>query len=118
MGDPLDSFEKALGFALSLPGTVQTTSYGQPAASVEANGRGFLHVGHERGTSFVVAIDVDMVEMLKQTEPETYWQSAHYAGYPAVLVRYDSPDPERVRRVLARARDQAAAKPPVRKRKR
>ena len=118
MSEPLDSFEKALTYALTLPGTVRTTSYGQPAAAVERNGRGFLHVGHERDTSFVVGIDLAMVEMLIETEPETYWQSLHYTGYPAVLVRYDSPDPDRVRHVIAQARDQAAAKPPVRKRKR
>ena len=118
MSDPLDSFEKALGYALTLPGTARTTSYGKPAAAVGANGRSFLHLSHEGDTSFAVALDLDSIEMLKETEPETYWQSPHYAGYPMVLVRYDSPDPERVRRVLAQARDQAGAKRPVRKRKR
>jgi len=34
-----------------------------------------------------------------------------------VLVRFDSPDPERVRGTIARALEQAAAKKPVRKRK-
>jgi hypothetical protein len=55
--------------------------------------------------------------MLKETEPETYWQSPHYEGWPAVLVRYDSRDPERVRQVIEQAYEQAAAKKPVRKRK-
>ena len=65
----------------------------------------------------VVAIDMGTIEMLKETEPEAYWQSPHYQGYPALLVRYDSPDPERVRRVIEQAREQAAAKKPARKRK-
>jgi hypothetical protein len=34
-----------------------------------------------------------------------------------VLVRYESPDPVRVRRVIEQAREQAAAKKPVRPRK-
>jgi hypothetical protein len=48
--------------------------------------------------------------MLLETEPETYWQSPHYRGHPMVLVRYDSPDPERVRQVIEHAHMLAAAK--------
>lgn len=117
MTEPLDSFETALAFALALPGTEQINSYGKPAVAVAANGRAFLYSGHERDTSFAVAVALGDVEMLKEIEPETYWQSPHYEGYPTVLVRYDSPDPERVRRVIKQARDQAAAKKPVRPRK-
>jgi hypothetical protein len=117
VSEPLDSFDKALAFALTLPGAVQISSYGKPAAAVAANGRAFLYPGHEADSSFAVGIDLGTVEILKETEPETYWQSPHYEGYPAVLVRYDSPDPERVRWVIEQARDQAAAKKPARMRK-
>lgn len=117
MREPLDSWDKAEEFALSLPGTGRTTSYGGRAVSVAANGRVFLFPGRESDTSFAVAIDIDTVELLKETEPETYWQSKHYEGWPGVLVRYDSPDPERVRGVIEQAREQAAEKKPVRKRK-
>ena len=113
---PLDSFAKAFDYALTLPGTVETTSYGKPAAVIAANGHGFVYPGHEADTSFVVALDFGTVEMLMETEPETYWQSPHYRGYPAVLVRYDSADPERVRHVIRQAHEQAQAKPVKRKR--
>jgi hypothetical protein len=118
MAEPLDSFDKALAFALTLPGTRQVTSYGMSAAAVSANGRGFVFAGKEADTSFAVMIDLGTVEILKETEPETYWQSPHYRGYPAVLVRYDSRDPERVRHVIEQACEQARAKKPARKRKR
>lgn len=117
MAEPLDNFDKALAFALTLPGTVASTSYGRPAAACEANLRAFLTVGNESDTSFVVQIDAGTVELLIETEPETYWQSSHYVGYPAVLVRFDSPDPARVRHVIDQAREQAALKPPARQRK-
>ena len=117
MAEPLDSFPKALAYALTLPGTEQISSYGKPAAAVAANGRAFLYPGHEQETSFAVGIDLGTVEILMETEPETYWQSPHYVGYPAVLVRYDSRDPDRVRWVIEQARDQAAAKKPARPRK-
>ena len=113
---PLDSWDKAAAFALGLPGTKLTTGW-MEAVILEANGRAVVFTGREPGTSFAVMIDLGSVEMLKETEPETYWQSRHYEGYPAVLVRYDSPDPERVRRVIEQAHEQAAALPPKRKRK-
>jgi hypothetical protein len=116
MADALDSWEKARDFALTLPGTA---SKGGRIESVvtQANGQFFVFEGRETDTSFAVKIDLDTVEMLKETEPETYWQSKHYQGYPAVLVRYDSADHERVRRVIEQAHEQAAAKKPVRPRK-
>ena len=118
MAEPLDSWDKAQAFALSLPGTALITSYGKPAVGIAANRRAFAYPGRESATSFAVALDVDTIEMLKETEPETYWQSPHYQGWGAVLVRYDSPDPTRVREMIARAHAQAAARNPARPRKR
>ena len=112
----LDSWDKAAAFALSLPGTVLVTGW-MDAVELVANGRPVIFTGREARTSFAVMIDLGTVEMLKATEPETYWQSPHYEGYAAVLVRYDSPDPERVRRVIEQACEQAALLKPKRKRK-
>lgn len=94
-------------FATRLPGAERSTHYGGPA--VKANGNAFLAPGREAG-SFCLMIDRDMVDMLKATDPETYWQTAHYEDWPAVLVRYDSADPERVLAMIERAHGQALAK--------
>jgi hypothetical protein len=118
VSEMLDSWEAARDFALSLDGTELSASYGQPAVKIAANGRTFLSTGRESDTSFVLHFDLGTVEMLKETEPATYWQTAHYEGYPAVLVRYASADPARVRDVIRRAYEQAAAMKPVAKRKR
>ena len=118
MSAGLTSWDAARDFALGLAGSELSTSYGQPAVKVVANGRAFLGTGREGDTSFALHIDLDTVEMLKATEPETYWQTPHYEGYPTVLVRYDSADPERVRDMVRLAHAQAAAKPPAAKRKR
>jgi hypothetical protein len=117
MSEPLDSYAKALAFALTLPGTAQLTKFNWAVAGIAANGQTFLFPGHEKDTSFVVAIDLGTVEILMETEPETYWQSPHYPGHPMVLVRDDSPDTERVRWVIEQACERAAAKKPVRLRK-
>lgn len=70
-----------------------------------------------REDSFVLAIDADSKELLLATEPETYWQTPYYERWPALLVRYDSRDPERVAAMIDRAREQAAAKKPARPRR-
>ena len=117
MSGTLDGWDEVEAFALTLPGTERGTTYRMPAVKVAANGRGFVWTGHEAETSFAASVDLGMVEILKETEPETYWQSRHYEGYAAVLVRFDSPDPERVRRVIEQAHAQAATLKPTRKRK-
>ncbi len=115
MADAIGSWDDAVAFALSLPGTELSTSYGKPA--VKVNGRAFLYTGRAAETSFGVAIDLDTVEMLKETDPDTFWQTPHYEGWPAVLVRYGSEDPERVRDVVIRSHAWTAAKPKARPRK-
>jgi hypothetical protein len=112
------TWEEAVAFALTLPGTELSTSYGKPAVKVASNGRAFLYTSHEADSSFGVAIDLDTVELLKETDPATFWQTPHYEGWPSVLIRYDSKDDDRVRDVIARSRDWAAAKPKGRPRKR
>ena len=111
------TFDEAIAFALTLPDTERGTSYGKPAVKVASNGRAFLFPSHEADTSFAVAIDLDTIEILKETDPRTFWQTAHYVGWEGVLIRYDSDDEERVRDIIARSRDWVAAKPKPRPRK-
>jgi hypothetical protein len=112
------TWDEAVAFALSLPDTMLSSSYGKPAVKVASNERVFLFRSHEPDTSFGVAVDLDTIEILKETDPDTFWQTPHYVGWEGVLVRYDSRDPERVRDVIARSRDWVAAKPKARPRKR
>ena len=112
------TFDEAMAFALTLPDTERSTSYGKPAAKVASNGRAFLFPSHEPDTSFGIAIDRDTIEILKATDPDTFWQTPHYEGWEGVLIRYDSPDEARVREVIERSRAWTSAKPPVKPRKR
>ena len=111
------TFDEAVVYALSLPDTERGTSYGKPAVKVASNGRSFLFPSHEPDTSFGVAIDLGTIEILKETDPETFWQTPHYVGWEGVLIRYDSRDEERVRSVIERSHDFVAAKPRARPRK-
>lgn len=117
MAKPIDGWDEAVAFALSLPDTQLGTSYGAPAVRVASNGRVFLYPSREGDTSFGIAIDIDTIEMLKQTDPDTFWQTPHYFGWPGVLVRYDSADPERVQAIIERSRDWSAARAKAKPRK-
>jgi hypothetical protein len=113
----MSDWDETVAFALTLPDTERSTYYGGPAVKVSSNGRPFIAPGREADLSFCLMIDLDTVEMLKETDPDTYYQPPHYVGWPALLVRYDSSDPARVRAMIALARDQAAAKKPAAARK-
>ena len=112
------TFDEAMAYALTLPDTERGTSYGKPAAKIVSNGRAFLFPSHEPDTSFGIAIDRDTIEILKATDPDTFWQTPHYEGYPALLVRYDSANVEMVMDQIAASRDWAMARPKSKPRKR
>lgn len=111
-------WEDAVSFALSLPDTELGRSFGKPSVNVKSNGRSFLFPSHEADTSFGLALDIATIEMLKATDPKTFWQTPHYEGWPGVLVRYETADNERVREVISRSRNWAATRPKSRSRSR
>lgn len=110
------SWEDAVAHALSLPDTLLGTSYGKPAVKVASNGRAFLFTGREPQEAFGVALDLDTIEMLMATDPDTFWKTPHYEGWPAVLIRYRTQDEDRVFAIIERSRDWVAAKSKVRPR--
>ena len=96
----MKDWDAVAGFALALPDTELSTSYGQPAIMV--GGKTFVNTGHEPG-SFHVRSAHDEKAVLLETDPDTFWQTPHYERWPGLLVRYGSVDPERVTRVIHRA---------------
>ena len=94
------TWDEAVAFALTLPGTELASSYGM--AAVKVRGKYVIGSGRERG-SFGVRATLDEVEMLKETDPDCFWQSPHYEGWPAILVREAAADPERIEALIERA---------------
>ncbi|MGZ8337070.1 MAG: hypothetical protein ACXWU1_10460 [Allosphingosinicella sp.] len=110
---PFATWDEVVAFALALPATELATSYGKPA--VKLRGKAFVYPGREPG-SFCLAPPIREkwtgaarpasrshargawrpVHLLMETEPETFWETPHYRGWPAVLVRYGSPSRERI----------------------
>jgi hypothetical protein len=108
------TWDEVVTYALSLPDTLLTTYFGGPA--VKANDRPVVTPSHE-ADSFCLHIDKDKVEMLKEIDPDTFWQTPHYQGYPALLVRYDSANREMVLDQIAASRDWAMTRPKPKPRK-
>jgi hypothetical protein len=98
--EPFRAWDDVVAFALKLADTELGTSYRAPA--VKVNGKAFLYPGREQG-SFAVSSPLPEKELLIETDPETFWETDHYSGWPAVLVRYGSAAQHRVETVVTRA---------------
>jgi hypothetical protein len=97
---PFDDWNSVMAFALLLPDTELSTSYGRPA--VKVGGKAFVYPGREQG-SFAISSPLDEKELLMETDPATFWETAHYRDWPAVLIRFGSLDRDRIERVIERA---------------
>jgi hypothetical protein len=70
--------------ALALPGVVESTSYGTPAFKVGK--KTFIRL-HQDGKSLVIVhISMDEREMLMERDPQAFYITDHYRGWPAMLV--------------------------------
>jgi hypothetical protein len=101
------TWDDVAALALTLPGTERSTSYGRPAVKVRGK---MVAVTGKSDDHFVLAATLDEVDMLIETEPEVFFQTPHYVGWPAVLVRYASADPERLAVLIERAWARHASK--------
>ena len=89
-----------VAFALTLPDTYKDPFYGTPCPKV--NNKAFVSPGRETD-SFHVMAPHDEKAILLDTDPDTFWQTPHYANWPGLLVRYGAADVERVQNVIRRA---------------
>jgi hypothetical protein len=76
--------EDAREIALSLPEAEEGKSYGTAAFRV---GKKFFARLREDGETLVVRVDLDEREVLMQANPEAFYITDHYQGYPLMLVR-------------------------------
>jgi hypothetical protein len=94
------NWDAVTALALALPGAELSTSYGRPA--VKARGKMFVVTG-KSDDHFVLTATLDEIATLIATEPQVFFQTPHYVGWEAVLVRYATADAERVGVLIERA---------------
>jgi len=73
--------------ALALP-EVETSTGGRIAFSVR--GKGFAWQARERdGGGLALRVDRDEKQLILESNPDVYYETPHYHGFPAVLVRLE-----------------------------
>jgi len=78
------TFDVVRRIASSFPGVEEGTSFGTAAFRVAKK---FLARMKEDGETLVVKCGFDERDYRMQADPETYFTTDHYRGYPTVLVR-------------------------------
>lgn len=99
-GPRFDDWDDVVAFACTLPDVEIAPFYGTPCPKV--NGKAFVSPGREAG-SFHVMSPHGEKELLLETGSGTFWQTPHYEGWPGLLVRFGSPDADRIADVIRRA---------------
>ena len=93
--------------ALTQPCAEDSTLHGGRCVRV----RGHWIVNESREPDcLALALDLGTVDFLMETEPRTYFQTPHYEGWPAVLVRYEAADDDRLREQIDKAWARRATK--------
>lgn len=92
--------EEFAAVALSFPGVEAGTSYGQP--SFLLRGKFFTRIRGEDDSAVLQEVSLDERELLMEADPETFHITPHYAGYPIVLARLATLDPDQARGFLER----------------
>jgi len=103
-----DQFQRVLGLALGYPGVEEATSYGTPSIRVRKK---FMARMKDDETLAIQCGSIDEKEFLMATEPEVFFQTPHYVGWPVVLVRLPVVTDGKLREMIETAwRLQAPAK--------
>ena len=86
---------------LSLPETIEKPYERLPGFRVK--GRLFARIRQKPDALVVGCSDVLEKEALIAAEPEKFFQTPHYEGYPAVLVHLEAIDPDELQELLTQA---------------
>jgi hypothetical protein len=80
------TFDDVRALAHAWPGVEDSTSYGTPALKVKGKGLTRLK---EDGDSLVLQVGFDERETLMEAEPDVFYITDHYGGWPYVLARLE-----------------------------
>jgi len=86
--------------AMSFPGVEEGTSYGTPAFRCKKK---LIARLHQDGKSLVLKVGDATRDHLLQADPDTFFITDHYRGYPYVLAHLDRLTTADLRKLLGRA---------------
>lgn len=79
------TFDDVREIAHKLPEVEDSTSYG--TAALKVRGKLFVRL-HQSGECFILRTTVLDRQILMQANPEAFFLTDHYVGYPWILVRF------------------------------
>ena len=94
-----DPFEKLRQAALGLPEIEESTSYGTPALKVRKK----LLARVKDAETVVLMCPLEEKEVLLSAAPDIFYETDHYKGWAAILVRIHQITPDELRHRLERA---------------
>lgn len=94
------TLDDVFAYALSLPGAEDSTQHDKRC--VRVRGQWILNDNRDND-AVALALDPQTVEFLMETEPETYFQTPHFQGWPAVLARHAVADEGRLKEQIDKA---------------
>lgn len=97
----MKDWKAVVAAGLALPGVELGTTYGQPALKVR--GKIIAATTAPEPDSFVLHVSERDKTVLIETDPATFWETDHYRGWPAVLVRFGTPATDRIVLLMTRA---------------
>jgi hypothetical protein len=97
----MPSWEDVVEIGLRFPGVEVTTSYGTPA--LKARGRFMCRLRTDPDALVLRVVDLGEREALLQGQPEAFFSTPHYDGYPYVLVRLDAVAPDELAELVEEA---------------
>ena len=94
------TFAEVRETALKLPSVSEGTSYGTPCLRVA---KSLIARLWEDGETLVLKVDPMERDILLEAEPDTFFTTDHYRGYPIVLARLPKADLAHIEMLLKRA---------------
>ncbi|MBZ9936515.1 MmcQ/YjbR family DNA-binding protein [Mesorhizobium sp. BR1-1-16] len=92
---------------LALPGVAESTHHGTMSFVVAKR---FLGRIRDEGMVFALRCELDERDFLIEIEPEAFFTTDHYRGYPYVLIRLAAIDADRLAPLVERSWRMAAPK--------
>ena len=83
-------FARVVKIATRFPGVEETRAYGTPA--IKSSGKFLARLRSEAEGGLAIHCSFNDRDMLLFAAPDVFYVTAHYANYPAILVRLDKVD--------------------------
>lgn len=84
----MPTWDDVRAIAARLPGCEESTSYGTP--SLKVRGKFMCRMRTDPDALVVRCVDVADADALKLGQPDVFFSTPHYDGWPGVLVRLDA----------------------------